>query len=721
MPVNPTIKALKAQLAAVKKENVRLKAKTLKISHAAIARSRRKRTPDTIQPINPFSIIKDLHPLGARPPEAEMALDDSSFNFAPWALANMVPGAYAEGQEFLGYPTLALMAQRTEYRTIVKVLAGEMTRKWIEVISVSDDRNKQDKINKLEKFMKKLRVRQAFRRAAEVDFYFGRSHMFTEINGNWETDKEELKTPIGGVGADKINPDNQLTALRVIEPEWVYPLNYNTSNPLSPRWYKPEVWFVMGQQIHSSRLLRFCLEEVSDLLKPAYSFGGLSQTQKAKPYVENFLRQRQNVSDFVRGCSTYVLKTNMDATLKGDEASEIDKRVTLFANYRDNSGVMVVDHEQEDFSNVTAPINGLDRVLQMALEQICIPARIALVKYTGITPSGLNATSRDELQAFAETIRDYQETAFDENLRHVFHRCQLSLWGEIDEDLDYRFEALTELTELEKSGMRVQDSQVDSSYFEMGVLDAHEIRQRIAEDPDTIYPGIDVDKMPATPEIPGMEGQAGGPPAPEGEGGAPSTEQPPAQAQPDTASQPLANVHLLKKPDAFAKLSLLAHDAIQYPVIQIKRPITAYHATWKDFDKPDFSYLGENTGGGFEDLDESGPGPEYRRNTTQAGFWTAEKPPLESERDSSRNKILPFRLTGRMIEYPTTQHLNREIKKAGGPEKYRESMVKQGIHHATIKNDTDWGQLTGGSIRSYITFHPDAISRADKSSTQAAE
>src|SRR6202011_2503289 len=107
-----------------------------------------------------------------------------------------------------------------------------------------------------------------------------------------------------------------LKRLRVIEPVWTYPSNYNATDPLKPDWYKPSSWFVQGKEVHSTRLLTFIGREVPDLLKPAYSFGGLALSQMAKPYVDNWLRTRQSVADIIRAFSVFLLKTNLGESLQ---------------------------------------------------------------------------------------------------------------------------------------------------------------------------------------------------------------------------------------------------------------------------------------------------------------------------------------------------------------------------------------------------------------------
>jgi hypothetical protein len=55
---------------------------------------------------------------------------------------------------------------------------------------------------------------------------------------------------------------------------------YNAINPLKGDWYNPQTWYVMGQEIHGSRLPTFIGHPVPDMLKPAYSFGGLSLSRR---------------------------------------------------------------------------------------------------------------------------------------------------------------------------------------------------------------------------------------------------------------------------------------------------------------------------------------------------------------------------------------------------------------------------------------------------------
>jgi hypothetical protein len=111
--------------------------------------------------------------------------------------------------------------------------------------------------------------------------------------------------------------------------------------------------------VHSTRLLTFIGREVPDLLKSVDSFGGLSMSQMAKPYVDNWLRVRQSVSDLISTFSTSGIKTDL-ATMLGAGGEQLFKRLVLFNSNRDNQGVLVLDKDTEEYFNVSTPLGTPD-------------------------------------------------------------------------------------------------------------------------------------------------------------------------------------------------------------------------------------------------------------------------------------------------------------------------------------------------------------------------
>jgi uncharacterized protein len=332
---------------------------------------------------NPFKVAvppPGVLPDGVEPPS--MAQDSAFGGALGWAgsFANQV---FAEGLEFLGYPYLAELAQRPEYRVITDTIATEMTRKWIKFQAVGEV-DKTAQIKAIEDEFTRLGVKEAFKKAAENDGFFGRAHLYLDTGQT--DDRDELRLSIGN-GTNEMSKKKigkgMLKRLRVIEPVWTYPSSYNATDPLKPDWYKPSSWSVQGKEVHSTRLLTFIGREVPDLLKPAYSFGGLSMSQMVKPYVDNWLRVRQSVSELISTFSTSGIKTDLSNFLAAG-GDELFKRLVLFNRNRDNQGLLVLDKNNEDYFNVSTPLGTLDQLQAQAQEHMASVSRIPLVKLLGM-------------------------------------------------------------------------------------------------------------------------------------------------------------------------------------------------------------------------------------------------------------------------------------------------------------------------------------------------
>ena len=423
--------------------------------------------------------------------DVKMALDDANVTaptFTPWAYA----GGWGaeEGQQFLGFPMLSILAQRGEYRLIAETIATEATRNWIKFDTKSGE-DKSEKIKAIEEKITRIDLQAKARETCEHDCFFGRAHWFPDFG---DVEGKELETDVGNglssVSTAKI-AKGSLKDVRVVEPVWCYPQDYNSTNPLATNFYKPSSWFVLGQKVHASRFLTFVAREVPDILKPAYAFAGLSATQMARPYVDNWLDVRQGVTSIVRAFSTFVLSTDMDAVLSGGTGDSFMNRIGVFNDTKTNNGVLAIDKATEDFKNVAAPISGLEGIQSQAQEHISSIAQIPLVKLTGISPSGLNATGDQEMRCWEDRILSYQEAFLRPNLTTVIRFIQLSEFGEVDEDIVFDFVPLIELTEQEKADLRKSNAETGKTLVEARALSEQEERARIAADADGPYAAID--------------------------------------------------------------------------------------------------------------------------------------------------------------------------------------------------------------------------------------
>jgi hypothetical protein len=492
---------------------------------------------------NPFRV--PVFPKMAVPPKVPgrqlLAMDEMPV-FSDAASQWVNAGGFAsEGLVFLGYSYLSELAQRPEYRTMAETIADDATRRWIDFDVVGDEKQqaeerakdpegyderiadpderrkrvvqagKSDKVKRLKDDGERLELQSRFHWASVYDSFMGRSHLYLQIgDADWESAQGEMAASIGdgrdNMSRGKVTPETPLKYIKTVEPMWTYPLAYNAQNPLAPDWYNPQQWYVMGREINISRLQTFIARPVPDMLKPAYAFGGLPLSQMAKPYVDIWLNTRQSVADLIRAFSTMVLMTDLSTQTQPGNAVALMARMALFNMARDNMGLFVANKNTEDLKNVSAPLSGLHELQAQAQEHMLSVSRIPAVKFTGIQPAGLNASSEGEIKVYDDTIEAYQKRVLNPNLTRIINFQMLSLFGEVDPEITHRWEQLRQLTDSEKAEQAKKEADRDMVYVEMGAISPAEVRKKIIDDEDSPYAGLDPDDVPEPPQQPGMEG-----------------------------------------------------------------------------------------------------------------------------------------------------------------------------------------------------------------------
>lgn len=483
---------------------------------------------------------------------------------------------FAEGLVFPGYTFLSELAQRPEYRLMSEIIATEATRKWIRFKSTGEDddegddpdkddgeeeaddlagdrdlsdeaiegavkkimgtagpepepaagdkpgkpkgdkveNEKQQRIAELVDFLdNEIKIRKHFMEVCLHDGFFGRAHLHLDAG---DTTDSELRTPIGN-GRDEVSrgkiKQGFLKSIRTIEPVWCYPQGYNAQNPLQRDWYNPQQWYVMGQEINCTRLLRFVAREVPDILKPAYAFGGLSMSQMAQPYIDMWLTTSRSVNDLIHAFSVMVFQTDLAGQLEPGATGDMMARVAMFNQFRDNMGIFVTNKESEDLKNISAPLGGLHELQAQAQEHMAFVGRYPLLKFTGIQPSGLNASSEGELRTFYDNVHAYQEWFVRPGLQTVVDIAMLTLWGEVDEDIVFEFVPLWGMSEKEEGEVRKADAETDQIRIDSGVVSPEEVRKKVVADPASPYQGLDPEDVPdlAAEEMAGLvPGKGGG-------------------------------------------------------------------------------------------------------------------------------------------------------------------------------------------------------------------
>lgn len=279
-----------------------------------------------------LSRLKPYRPAPGVVPESQRmafdsALDGVAASLGAYAAGNAgaLQSWLADGLGFMGYPYLAQMAMRAEFRKPCDVIAREATREWIRLKSTKNvDEAEYDtdedaraareqlsqetarKIADLEAELKRLDVRRLLYRMTLDSLLYGVSYAWMDVGGlPKDATGQNVPLKLTKHGVEK----GSLNGLKRIDPVWTAPNYYNADNPFRAGFYDPDNYWIQGCLTHKDRLLKMVPYEAPEIFKPAFNFGGLSLTQQLRPYVHNFLRTRNSVSNITANFSKLVLKT----------------------------------------------------------------------------------------------------------------------------------------------------------------------------------------------------------------------------------------------------------------------------------------------------------------------------------------------------------------------------------------------------------------------------
>jgi phage-related protein (TIGR01555 family) len=413
---------------------------------------------------------------------------------------------------FPGYPALAAMGQSSDYRAVAETTATEMTREWgrfkiddpdvdqgleltdVELEALKDQKNKQSavrqsKINQINGAFDSYGIRELVRRAIEVELSMGRAQIYIKLDHA----NDSLPFVMDERGVKK----GALKGFRLIEPMWSTPSAYNAYDPTEADFYVPNKWFVLGKEVHADRLMTLVMRPVPDILKPAYNFGGISMYQLMKPYVERYQRTADSVAQIVQAFSLTILSTDMSGILSGGESdANLWLRAGIFNRYRENSGMMLLDKESEEIDQVNTPLTSLPELLTKSQEQMAGPSHTPLVKLTGATPSGLNASSDGEIRVYYDYIMAQNEAHIRPLVKTFSDLIQLDQFGEIDPTIVWEFNPLYQLDAKELAEVQDINGRNAAQLVAASIVSPQEARQALSKDEQSPFNGIDVDDVP---------------------------------------------------------------------------------------------------------------------------------------------------------------------------------------------------------------------------------
>lgn len=421
-------------------------------------------------------------PVSLGAPKAEREKMDLAFDAAGGFQAisdSLMQHAYDLGQfpmtSFVGYGVLQQIAQNGMVQNCVSTVADDLTREWITI--TGGDETEPERIAELQDAQETVYgLRRVFHDAAVTTGFMGGAFVYVD------TGPDDPSLPLRVCDFSAEIEKGSPIAFKVIDPVNVSPGEYNSVNPLRGDFLQPKWWWVLGQRVHGSRMLRLVDNEPPTLLKPAYNFLGIPEAQILWDYVLHWNRVRTAAAELIDKVSLLVVKTDVrNEFATPDGVAALDARMAALQRYRSNDAVFLCDSE-DDVVNLQTSLAGVPDLVRQSQEIIAAIRRVPAVKLFGISPAGFNATGESDIRNYYDFLRSQQELR-----RGAIQKCleaiQIVLWGKIDPTIGFKF---NELGGEDRAAAAVNFStrvNALAALADRQAISADEVRQAVKADP----------------------------------------------------------------------------------------------------------------------------------------------------------------------------------------------------------------------------------------------
>lgn len=420
--------------------------------------------------------------------------------------ASIVPTsqwAWYAAQSFIGYQMCAVLSQHWLVDRACSLQAEDATRVPYEITAADDDAEVPDGVFE---YMAKLDKRFSVKENAKefvrhCNIYGIRIALFL-IDG---VDYELPFNP------DGIKPGSY-KGISQVDPYWITPeLDLQAaSDTSSVHFYEPTWWRINGKRYHRSHLVIIKTNDVPDVLKPTYYYGGIPLPQQI---YERVYAAERTANEAPQLALTKRTRTIEGANLEAGagQQSQITQRLGELVAMQDNYGINVFGGTeklvQQDIS-----LADFAELIAGQYQIVAAIGRYTFTKLMGTSPKGMDATGEFEEAQYHETLEGVNEHKVRPLLeRH--HLCcmrsyvvpKFKLSAPIETTVV--FDKLDAETGKERAERQKIEAERDKAYADAGALDGYDIRDRLTRDDESGYTGIKtldgVGPRPLTVVLPG--------------------------------------------------------------------------------------------------------------------------------------------------------------------------------------------------------------------------
>src|ERR1051326_3967453 len=255
-------------------------------------------------------------------------------------------------------------------------------------------------------------------------------------------------------------------------------------DPTSPRYCKPTFYTIGNIKFHHSHLFIYVPYPVSNRLKPAYKYFGISVPQRVYERVYGSERTANEAPGLAASKRLVSVQVG-DAAIENKE--ELAIQMQSFSDTRDNWGVYVHGAGESIMQHDTS-LGDLDAVIMTQYQIVAAAAEMPATKLLGTSPKGFGASGEYEESVYRENLESIQANLTPMMRRH--YQIALRSMG-VDEYIKVKWNPLDSPTAQEWANIALTKAQTTAIYLDKGVIDGEDALNALRKDENSDYYGIE--------------------------------------------------------------------------------------------------------------------------------------------------------------------------------------------------------------------------------------
>jgi phage-related protein (TIGR01555 family) len=388
-------------------------------------------------------------------------------------------------QAFIGYQTMAVIAQNGMISKCCNLPVKDAIRKGWEVYTNNEEIDPEvyEYIQELDKH--KFNIKKKLVNQGQFTKVFGIRIALFDIQS---TDPEFYEKPFN---IDGVAP-KAYKGIKQVDPYWCTPVleHENSTDSANLNFYEPTYWMINGRRYHKSHLVITTGDEVADILKPTYQYGGISLTQKIYERLYGAERTANEVPMLVQSKRTNVYKMPGVSEVMG-QFNKFTEKMKKWITLRDNYGMRFIDSE-DSIEQIETSLADLDVNIMTQFQLVCSIANIPSYKLLNAPMKGFSSGETEEASYHEEleNIQDYTLTPLLDRHYLLLAKSEIEPKFGINPHFGVKWNEVNSVSEKERAEIDEINSRTDMNYINMGVLSQDHIQEKITKDENSRYDGM---------------------------------------------------------------------------------------------------------------------------------------------------------------------------------------------------------------------------------------